>query len=48
MTQKTSNQQTSAIPFVIAGDGRVYINKALILAATITNGSVTDSIRPAS
>ncbi|WP_158284463.1 hypothetical protein [Pseudomonas sp. RW405] len=40
MTKKVMCEKPVAVPFVVGGDGRVYISEALISATAITMAKV--------
>lgn len=48
MNKKPSEVKPVALPFIVGGDGRIYINEALIAASTITKGNITAPARAAS
>lgn len=48
MTKKVPREKPVAVPFVVGGDGRIYISEALISASAITKAKVTDPVRAAS
>ncbi|WP_444851837.1 phage tail tip fiber protein [Pseudomonas putida] len=48
MPSRKARHDPAPSPFRICGDGRVYINRALIADATITKAKVTGQPRAAS
>ena len=40
MKMKNSNQPKVAVPFLVGGDGRIYLNAAIIKDSTVTNAKL--------
>jgi len=48
MDKKALHEKPVAVPFVVSGDGRVYISEALISATAITTAKVNGPVSAAS
>ncbi|MGE7096383.1 phage tail tip fiber protein [Pseudomonas fulva] len=48
MTSRKARHDSALSPFLVCGDGRVYISRALISDATITKAKITGRSRAAS